>query len=127
MRQIFRLVHAEARKRAAEAVRQAQDGLIVEIRDPTRSLEQNALLWAFLTDISEQVVWYGKKLAPEDWKHVFTAALKKTQVVPGLDGGFVVLGQSTSKMTKKEFSDLIELMNAFAAERGVVRSDEVTA
>lgn len=127
MRQIFRLVHAEARKRAAEAVRQAQDGLIVEIRDPTRSLEQNALLWAFLTDISEQVVWYGKKLNPEDWKNVFTAALKRTQVVPGLDGGFVVLGQSTSAMTKKEFSDLLELMNAFAAERGVVRSDEVTA
>jgi hypothetical protein len=39
--------------------------------------------------------------------------------VPGLDGGFVVLGQSTSKMTKAEMCDLQTLMEAFGAEKGV--------
>jgi hypothetical protein len=39
-------------------------------------------------------------------------------VVPNLEGtGFVALGLSTSKMSKREFSDLLELVNAFAAER----------
>ena len=93
--------------------------LILEIKPETRSLAQNARLWAMLTEISEQVDWYGRKLTPEEWKHVFSASLKKQDVVPGLDGGFVVLGLSTSRMTKGEMSDLQQLMEAFGAERGV--------
>lgn len=93
--------------------------MVLEIKPLTRSLEQNARLWAMLTDISNQVDWYGRKLSPHDWKHVFTASLKKQDVVPGLDGGFVVLGLSTSKMTKAEMCDLQTLMEAFGAEKGV--------
>jgi hypothetical protein len=94
--------------------------LTVEIRPQTRSDAQNRRLWAMLTDISQQVEWYGKRLTPEDWKHVFTASLRKLSVVPNLDGsGFVALGLSTSRMTKGEMSDLIELMFAFGAEREV--------
>jgi hypothetical protein len=89
------------------------------VKPQTRSLEQNARLWAMLTDISNQVDWYGRKLSPENWKHVFTAALKKQDVVPGLDGGFVVLGQSTSQMTKSEMAELQTLMEAFGADKGV--------
>jgi len=39
--------------------------------------------------------------------------------VPGLDGSFVVLGLSTSKMTVREMSDLMELVSAFGAQQGV--------
>ena len=92
---------------------------VLTIRPETRSLQQNARLWAMLTDISQQVDWYGRKLSPENWKHVFSAALKKQDVVPGLDGGFVVLGLSTSKMTVGEMAELQELMEAFGAENGV--------
>lgn len=93
--------------------------MVVEVKKETRSLEQNALLWATLTDISKQVDWYGRKLSPEEWKHVFTASLSKQDVVPGIDGGFVVLGKSTSKMTKGEMCELQELMHAFGAQQGV--------
>lgn len=98
--------------------------LAVTIQEPTRSLEQNSRLWATLRDISEQIVWYGRKMDSESWKHVFTAALKKQVTVPGIEGGFVVLGQSTSKMRVGEMRDLIELINAFGAEHGVTFSDE---
>ena len=94
--------------------------LVVEVKPETRSLEQNARLWAMLGDVSRQVDWYGKKLSPEDWKTVFTAGLKKCQAVPGIDGGFVVLGLSTSRMSKQELSELMELIAAFGAEREVV-------
>ena len=94
--------------------------MVLEVKPQTRSLEQNSRLWAMLSDISEQVEWYGRKLTPDDWKNVFTASLKKQDVVPGLDGGFVVLGVSTSKMTKAEMSDLQTLMEAFGAEKGVI-------
>lgn len=98
---------------------QAGKRLVITIKPETRSLQQNARLWAMLTEISQQVDWYGRKLTAEEWKHVFSASLKKQDVVPGLDGGFVVLGLSTSKMTKSEMGDLQTLMEAFGAQQGV--------
>lgn len=103
----------------AKAHLTAGQRMVIELKQATRSIEQNARMWAMLTDISKQVEWYGRKLTPEEWKHVFSAALNKQDVVPGLDGGFVVLGQSTSQMTIREMGDLMELMAAFGADRGV--------
>ena len=37
----------------------------------------------------------------------------------GIDGGFVILGMHTSRMTKQELGDLIDIIYAFGAERGV--------
>lgn len=96
--------------------------LVVTVKPETRSLMQNARLWSMLADVSRQVVWHGRKLTDEEWKHVFTAALKKQDVVPGLDGGFVILGQSTSKMTRREMGDLQTLIEAFGVKHGVVFS-----
>jgi hypothetical protein len=93
--------------------------MTIEVKPETRSLAQNALLWATLNDISKQVVWHGRKLSPTAWKHIFSAALTKQDVVPGIDGGFVVLGKETSKMTRAEMSELQELMQAFGAQQGV--------
>ncbi len=119
------LAHQTARNNAASACLSAPEGYVVEIKEKTRSLEQNARLWAMLNEISRQVEWYGRKLTSEDWKHVFSAALKKQDVVPNLDGtGFVILGLSTSKMSKKELGDLMELISAFGADKGVEFSYE---
>ena len=52
-------------------------------------------------------------------RYFFTAALKRQDVVPGIDGGFVVLGKETSKMTIAEMGELMTLMEAFGAEKGV--------
>ena len=93
-------------------------------QNATRSLSQNAKLWCCLTDISEQVVWYGQKLSTHDWKNILTAGLKGQRSAPGINGGFVVLGQSTSRMTVAEMSELIEMMSAFGTEQGVRWSDE---
>lgn len=109
-----------ARAHAKRQIDAAPDGYVVTIQEPTRTLAQNARLWDQLDDISKQVEWYGRRLSPEEWKHIFSAAIRKQDVVPNLDGtGFVVLGQSTSKMRVREMSDMLELMNAFCAERGV--------
>lgn len=102
-----------------KAMLMAGHRMVVEVKPETRSLEQNARLWAMLTEISQQVDWYGSRLTPEEWKDVFSAAMKRSKVVPGLDGGFVVCGQSTSKMTRAEMSEMQTLMEAFGAEKGV--------
>lgn len=115
----FILAHDQARRNALRFVEEAPAGYCVTVSEPTRNLEQNAAMWAMLTDVSEQVVWHGRRLSPESWKHIFSSSLKKQDVVPGLDGGFVVLGQSTSSMTKREMSDLLELIQAFGAQHDV--------
>ena len=117
--------HQEIRKawELVKAMLVAGHRMVLEVRPETRSLEQNRLLWATLTDISDQVDWYGQKLTPEDWKEVFTAAMKKQKVVPGIDGGFVVCGSSTRKMTKPEMAEMQELMMAFGVEHGVEFND----
>lgn len=129
-RRIFRLVHDQARIGAADFARTAPEGWVVTFAEPTRNLEQNALMWPLLEDIAHQVEWYGHRLSSEEWKDVLTAGLRKEKVVPGINGGFVVLGQRTSKMTKREFSELIELIYAWGAQHGVkfrTDRDEVAA
>lgn len=98
--------------------------LQIIIQEDTRSLAQNRMLWACLRDVSQQVVWYGKRLDSDSWKNIFSASLKGQETVPGINGGFVVLGQSTSKMRVSEMRDLITLIHAFGAEHNVRFSDE---
>lgn len=124
----FVLVHKNARAGAALAVMNAPAGYVVRISEPTRSLEQNALLWKLLDQVSRKVTWHGRKLDAESWKHIFSSSLKRQDVVPNLDGtGFVVLGQSTSKMTKAQFSELCELIMAFAVQQGIELDEMVAA
>ena len=114
-----------SRRLCAEYVMQAPDGWAVVVKEPTRSLEQNSRLWALLHDVAAQVDWYGKKLDATDWKHVFTSSLRKLEVVPNLEGnGFVALGLSTSRMSKRELGDLMTLIESFGAERGVTWSEQ---
>lgn len=94
-------------------------GYVWTMREEVRSDAQNRRMWAMLRDISRQVEWYGQKLEDTDWKHVFSAAVEQQRAVPGLNGGFVVLGISTRRQSKKWFSDMFEVMEAFAAEHGV--------
>lgn len=116
MRQVF----DDAWKRASEAKAQGLGGRLKwKPLRCTRTLQANSAMWALLTDISRQVDWHGEKLTPENWKDLFTACLKKQRSVVGIEGGFVVLGARTSRMSKEEMSDLLELMHAFAAERDV--------
>lgn len=109
---------------------QAEDRMSeVETHD-SRTADQNKLLWAMLTDVSDQIKWRvnGRlvDMDKDDWKDVLTAALRKHQrVADGVDGGIVFLGMRTHRMNKQEFSDLIELIRAFGAERGVRWTDEM--
>jgi hypothetical protein len=124
-KRVFFLVHDVARRNAYQAVQDAPEGYCVEVKERTRTLEQNAKLWAMLGDVARQIEWHGQKLTAENWKDMFSASLKRQAAVPGIDGGFVVLGTRTSRMTKSEMAELIELMYAFGAERGVQWSDPV--
>jgi hypothetical protein len=102
----------------------SHDDDVCVIQQKTRTLEQNALLWALLTDLSKQINWHGQYLTPDEWKDVMSASLKQQKVVPGVDGGFVVIGARTSQMGKREMSDLCELIYAFGTEHNVIWSEQ---
>jgi hypothetical protein len=115
-----------------ECIRTAGQKLEIRVSDPTRTLEQNSKLWACLSDIARQVQWPvdGKLqfLSPEDWKDVLSAGLHKEQrVAQGIEGGFVILGQRTSQMSKRQLAELIEFIQYFGAEKGVVWSEKEAA
>ena len=86
---------------------------------PKRSLSQNNKQWVLLAEISQQVPWHGEKLTPEEYKWLLTAAVKGTKCVRGVDGGVVMMGQSTSNKDKEWFSELIEYYYYFGSDRGV--------
>jgi len=121
----FVMSHELARRRAVEAVAQAPAGYVVTVKEPSRSLDQNAALWPLLTEFSEQLLWpvNGRmvKMEPEEWKHVLSAAFRGEQarLAMGLDGGVVMLGLRTSKMGKKQFSEFLDFLHATAADRGI--------
>ena len=118
------------------AVADAPEGYAVTLTPPTRNLEQNALMWVYLEAFAQQLFWpilvagvpIQTKLAAEEWKDILTAAFKQetARIAPGLNGGFVLLGMRTSKMSKRQFAEFIEFLQSVAADRGVVL-DEVTA
>lgn len=98
--------------------------LVLRERKTKRNSEQNKKLNAMCGDLAEQVLWHGQALHKDDWRHMFVAAYRKEQrIVPGINGGFVVLGASSRRLSVPECSDVIEMLYAFGAEHGVVWTD----
>ncbi len=101
----------------------------VEIREPRRTLDANACMWATLGDIAAQVDWphtNGKgewaigRMPAEAWKAVLTAAFEQeTRMAQGVGGGTVMLGARTSQYSRRKMGEFIEFAHAFGAERGV--------
>ncbi len=126
MKKVFILAHDLARKNALEFVKTAPEGYSVTIAAPTRNLEQNAAQWPILQAFSDQLQWpingRMESLQPDDWKSILSSAFKKesARITQGIDGGIVMLGARTSKMSKSEFSEYLDFLNATAALRGIV-------
>ncbi|RON05164.1 recombination protein NinB [Pseudomonas brassicacearum] len=102
--------------------------IIVRPVKSRRTLEQNAKLWAMLGDISRQVEWpvngLMQRLDSEDWKALMTAAARQEiRMAQGVNGGVVMLGVSTKRMSVQELGDVIECMYVFGAEKGVTWSE----
>lgn len=94
---------------------------VVEMRDVTRTDEQNRLMWPMLKAFQDQATLNGKRFTKEQWKSIFLQALGHPQdMLPTLDEStWFAAGLRSSKLTKTEFSTLIDLMQAEAAMRGV--------
>ncbi len=133
MKRTWKLTGEAAKKAACREVLAAPEGHIVTLAEPTRSLDANAAMWPILEAFAQQLDWpingVMSKITADDWKDILTCAFRNEQprVAMGLSGGMVLLGQRTSKFSKRDFSDWLEFLHAIANERGVVVYQESAA
>lgn len=125
----FVLSHMEARRNASSHCLNAPDGQVVRFSDPTRSLEQNAKMHACFGDIAKQAKYLGRSLSMPQWKtllisgHAVATGLG-VDMVPGIEGEFVNIRESSANMTVPRMCSVIEYALAFGAMNGVIFGSE---
>jgi hypothetical protein len=113
------------RQRLHQELNQAPDGYVVDIREPTRSLQANALFHSLCGDIADSgFKWMGKARSAKEWKVLLVSAHAiatgyGAEVVAGLEGELVNIREETSKMSIRRCNSLIEYTQAFCAMNGV--------
>jgi hypothetical protein len=122
---IFKLINAEVRQRAIQAIRQAPAGLIVRITESTRTLEQNAKIHAAISEFGRAIDWKfgGVQVDVDDLKSVLMAAFRKQQGHParfviGFDGQPVPLNWRTRDLSAKDASEFIEMIEYLTTTKG---------
>lgn len=133
MKQQFHLVNDAIKQNAISYIRDLpvdqKRPLVLDIKEPTRTLEQNKKMWPLLKDLSDQVIWFGNKYDSDDWKDLITTLVAKSKkqeqrMAPGLDGGVVMFGQRTSKMNVRQMVEVIEAIYWFGTQQGVQFSEK---
>lgn len=114
----------QQRQFAHRMIDKAPGDAVVNIREATRTLDQNAKFHAMVSEISRAKP-QGRTLPTDVWKVLILAAVgHKVRFEPALDGnGVVPIGLRSSRLTKSEMSDAIEWMHAWGAENGVEFSE----
>ena len=115
-----------SRQKAESLVNAAPSGSVMNIRPPSRTSDQNAKLWAMLSDVSRAMPG-GRRLTPDVWKAVFMNACgHAVQFETGLSGEPFPIGFRSSRLSKAQMSELIEFILAWGSENGVQWSDDRT-
>lgn len=123
MSQVVHLRGSYQRELAKSLIGKAPDNAVVKISPERRSDDQNAKMWAMLSDISRAKP-EGRIHIPEIWKCIFMAACgHEVAFENGLDGRPFPIGFQSSKLTKSQMSDLIEFIYSYGAQHGVKWSD----
>ena len=111
------------RRLAHQLIDHAPVDAVVKVSAAKRSDDQNAKMWAMLSDISRAKP-EGRMHIPEVWKCIFMAALgHEVKFEMGLDNQPFPIGFRTSRLTKAHMSDLIEFIYAYGSQNNVVWSE----
>lgn len=102
--------------------------LILEIRPETRSSAQNRYLHAIFGDVAKQAEWMGKKRTAAEWKVLFcsghaVATKCGAELIPGLEGEFLNVRESTARMGKARMASLLEYVICWCANNNVELRD----
>jgi hypothetical protein len=112
------------RRMAADAIHARPDGHMLTIQEPTRTTRQNALLHSLFSQIARQAEFHGRRLTAVQWKTLLVSAHSVatgigTDMVPGLEGEWVNIRESTAQMGVKRINSLIEYTLAWCADNEI--------
>lgn len=99
--------------------------LVVTAKEETRTSDQNAKFHALCSDIAKSdLTWAGKRRDAAAWKVLLvsghaTATREGAEIIPGLEGEFVNIRESTALMSIRRSASLIEYTLAFMAANNV--------
>ena len=121
--QTIRLLSDHNRLLAHQLIERAPHAAVVEVREATRSNDQNAKMWAMISDVSRAKP-EGRVHTAEVWKCLFMAACgHAVQFEMGLNGQPFPIGFHSSRLSKAEMSDLIETIYEYGARHEVKWSE----
>jgi hypothetical protein len=124
-KQSFRLINDRVRANASRAVAEAPDDYVVTIGPRKRSSDQNAHFHAICTDLENSPLKFaGKRRSKDEWKALLVsghavATEEPGEVIPGLEGEFVAIRESSASMGVRRAASLITYALAFCDMNGV--------
>jgi hypothetical protein len=105
--------------------------LTLEVKDASKSREQEEKYHAIIGDIAKQAQHMGAKWDAEDWKRLLVQDFCKEKglaigkVIPNLSGdGICQLGMQTRKFTKEQASEFVEFLLAWCANNGITLNEK---
>jgi hypothetical protein len=112
------------RRMAADAVHSRPDGHVLVLQEPTRTVRQNALLHSLFSQIAKQAEFHGRRLTAVQWKTLLVSAHAVatgigTDMVPGIEGEWVNIRESTAQMGVKRLNSLLDYTLAWAADNDI--------
>lgn len=123
------LVGQRQRDYAKQCIDSAPEDFVCVLKQKTRTLEQNAKFHAMCTDVSKQCKYAGTKRTVQQWKLIFisghaVATNQQAECVPGIEGEFINLRESSADMGIKRLGSVMEYMMAWGAEHEVKWSEK---
>lgn len=121
----FTLISPLVRSNALDAVRAAPDGWRVKVAPPLRSDDQNSKFHAILSDLAASpVTWAGKRRTVDEWKAIVISGHSVAtgtggEVIPGMEGEFVAIRESSARMGVARAASLITYLLAFCDSNGI--------
>ena len=117
-------ITATNRHHLAEKVANLPEGYDIKAGPRSRSLDQNAMLHAMCGQLSKCLEFAGAKRTLEQWKILLIsghaiATKHGADMLPGLEGEWVNLRESSASMTVQRLNSLIEYALAYGAQHGV--------
>lgn len=117
-----------SRRNCWEAIKDLPDGIVVEIKEETRSIEQNRLMWPILTlwEKFQKACVNGQMIpiSANGWKNIHLADFQReegeaSQFVLTPRGLLMPLETKTSVMGKRKFARLLTYLLAETGDRGM--------
>lgn len=128
-RQTFILVTDRVRANAAEALRRAPADYVVTLAPRTRSNDQNAMFHAICDDIAKSGhTWAGKQRTAAQWKVLLisghaVATNEGAEVIPGLEGEYINIRESSALMSVRRAASLITYVLAYCDSNGITLTE----